>query len=268
MGKIFSAAAVLKVAYAWLIVFPVFSSCNNHTTPRLLRDTVLSARSPLNVVLLSLKGTPPNDWESILKSIQVPVLQWNRLGAEQLNELEVHVNHNRKVWVVVPWSDTKQRSHLFSKLNETVFGLSLVRFVIALRSGERLPYDQFAELSCILVGVNDTAIDVATDGFRNCTQRKALLSPAALFDYNTETSYSVFNNRKLISATEITTTTVNVHTLYTRIPESVLLFDILQSLNATIIPYHFKGDRKGTRPSHIQDSSKGNRSLTVPSGTQ
>ncbi|KAL1422800.1 hypothetical protein MTO96_021772 [Rhipicephalus appendiculatus] len=245
MGKISSAAAVLCVAGAWLVVFPVFSSCSIHTTPQLLRDTVLSARSPLNVVLLSLKGTPPKDWDSILKSVQVPVIQWSRLGAEQLNELKVHVNHSRKVWVVVPWSDIKQRSHLFSKLNKTVFGLSLARFVIALQPGEHLPYGQFSELSCILVGVNDTVIDVAMDGFRNCNQRKALMSPAALFDYNTEASYSVFNNRKLITATEITTTTVNVYRHYTRIPESILLSNTLQSLNATIIPFHFKGTGKG-----------------------
>ncbi|KAL1421441.1 hypothetical protein MTO96_004134 [Rhipicephalus appendiculatus] len=227
------------------MVFPVFLSRSSHTAPQLIRDTVVSARHPLNVVLLSLKGTPLKDWNLILKSVQLPVIEWNRLGKEQLKELWAHVNRNRKVWVVVPWSDMKQRSHLFSKLNETVFTLSLVRFVIALQPGEHLPYDQFAELSCILVGVNDTAIDVATDGFRNCTQRKALLSPAALFDYNSETSYSVFNNRKLITATEITTTTVNVYSRYTRITESILLFNILQSLNATIIPYHFKGSGRG-----------------------
>ncbi|KAH7961123.1 hypothetical protein HPB52_002994 [Rhipicephalus sanguineus] len=217
----------------------------DHHVPRLLRETVVSARHPLNVVLLTLKGTPPKDWNSVLKSVQLPIIQWNRLGAEQLNELKVHVNHNRKVWVVVPWSDMKQRSHLFSKLNEAVFELSLVRFVIALQPGEILPHGQFTELACIVVGVNDTAIDVATDGYRSCTQRKALLSPAALFDYNTDTSYSVFKNRKLITATEITMTSVNVYRRYTRIPESVLLFNILKSLNATILPYHFKGTGRG-----------------------
>ncbi|KAL3192135.1 hypothetical protein MRX96_059335 [Rhipicephalus microplus] len=196
-------------------------------------------------MLLSLKGTPPKDWYSILKSVPVPVIQWNRLGAEQLNELKAHVNHGTKVWVVMPWSDIEQRSHIFSTLNESVFGLSLARFVIALQPGEHLPHDQFAELSCILIGVNDTVIDVATDGYRNCSQRKALLSPAALFDYNTGTSYSVFNTRKLITVTEITLVTVGVHHHYTRIPEAVLLLNILQRLNATIIPYHFKGSGMG-----------------------
>ncbi|KAH8009582.1 hypothetical protein HPB51_018275 [Rhipicephalus microplus] len=218
----------------------VFSSRNNRTTPRLLRDTLLSARRPLNVMLLSLKGTPPKDWYSILKSIQVPVIQWNRLGAEQLNELKAHVNSGTKVWVVMPWSDMEQRSHLFSRLNEFVFGLSLARFVIAIQPGEHLPHEQFAELSCILVGVNDTAIDVATDGYRNCSQRKALLSPAALFDYNTGTSYSVFNTRKLITVTEVTLVTVGVRHHYTRLPEAVLLLNVLQRLNATIIPCHLK----------------------------
>ncbi|KAL1421443.1 hypothetical protein MTO96_004136 [Rhipicephalus appendiculatus] len=245
MGKIFNGAAVPSVAYAWLIVFPVCSSCGNHAIPRLLRDTVLSARSPLNVVLLSLKGTPPEDWHSILKDVELPVIQWNRLGAEQLHELKVHVSHNRKVWVFVPWSDMKQRSNLFTKLNETVFDLSLARFVFALQPDERLPYDQFAELSCIVVGVNDTAIYVATDGFRNCTQRRALLSPDALFGYQNNISHSVFNNRTLIIATEATLTTTNVYIHYTRIPESIVLLNILRSLNATIVAYHFKGTGRG-----------------------
>ncbi|KAH9381684.1 hypothetical protein HPB48_022020 [Haemaphysalis longicornis] len=42
------------------------------------------------------------------------------------------------------------------------------RFVVALEPGERLPYKEFQELSCILVGVNDTAIDEAEDSFRQC----------------------------------------------------------------------------------------------------
>ncbi|KAH8009581.1 hypothetical protein HPB51_018274 [Rhipicephalus microplus] len=196
-------------------------------------------------MLLSLKGTPPKDWYSILKSVQVPVIQWNRLGAELLNEIKAHVNHGTKVWVVTPWSDMKQRNLLFSRLNESVFGLSLARFVIALQPGEHLPHEQFAELSCILVGVNDTAIDVATHGYRNCSQRKALLSPAALFDYNTGTSYSVFNTRKIITVTDVTLVTVGVHHHYSRLPEAVLLLNILQRLNATIIPYHFKGTGMG-----------------------
>ncbi|KAH7971193.1 hypothetical protein HPB49_020164 [Dermacentor silvarum] len=172
-------------------------------------------------------------------------MQWNQLGEQQLNELKVHVNENRRVWVVVPLADMKQQSDLLSKLNETVFGLSLVRFVIALQPDEQLPHDQFTELSCIVVGVKDTTIDVAMDGFRNCIQRKVLPSPDELFHHNSKASYSVFNNRMLITATEITLTTVNVYSRYTRIPESVLLANTLQYLNATIIPYHFKGTGKG-----------------------
>ncbi|KAH9381704.1 hypothetical protein HPB48_010523 [Haemaphysalis longicornis] len=205
-------------------------------------DVALSARHPTRLVLLWLSQRSLKDSLKWVKNIELPVVQWTRLGERELNELRTHVSRNTKVWVLVPSSDRVQRKELFAKLNATVFRLSLVRFVVALESSERLPYEGFPELSCILVAVNDTAIDVAEDSFRHCdTHRRILTSPSELFENHANDSYATFSGKTLTVGTDITLTTTNVSYSYTRIPESDLLMRTLRDLNATVISYHFKG---------------------------
>ncbi|KAH9381685.1 hypothetical protein HPB48_010520 [Haemaphysalis longicornis] len=215
-------------------------------SPHRIQDVALSARHPTRLVLLWLNQSAPIHTPKWTKNLELPVLQWTRLGDRELNELRAHVSQNTKIWVLVPWSEEAQREELFSKLNKTVFGLSLVRFVVALEPGERLPYEEFQELSCILVGVNDTAIDVAEDSFRKCdTNRRILTSPSQLSHIHTNDSYTMFNSKKLIVVTDVTNTNSNVSYSYTMLPEPVLLWETLLKLNATLVPYHFKGIATG-----------------------
>ncbi|KAH9381686.1 hypothetical protein HPB48_011984 [Haemaphysalis longicornis] len=214
--------------------------------PHRIQDVALSARHPTRLVLLWLNQSAPIHTPKWTKNFELPVLQWTRFGDRELNELRAHVSQNTKIWVLVPWSEEAQREELFSKLNKTVFGLSLVRFVVALEPGERLRYEEFQELSCILIGVNDTAIDVAEDSFRKCdTNRRILKSPSQLFHVHVNDSYTMFNGKKLIVGANGTNTNSNVSYSYTMLPESVLLWETLLKLNATLVPYHFKGTGTG-----------------------
>ncbi|KAH9382361.1 hypothetical protein HPB48_007155 [Haemaphysalis longicornis] len=225
-----------------LFILALCFSLPNLISPHRIRAVALSARHPTSLVLLWLKQTAHEHTPKWTKNLELPVLQWTRFGDRELNELRAHVSQNTKIWVLVPWSDKAQKENLFTKLNKTVFGLPLVRFVVALEPGEGLPYEAFQELSCILVGVNDTAIDVAEDSFRKCdTQRRILTSPSHLFDNRASDSGTVFSGKTFIVATDATQTTTNIYNSYMRIPESVLLRSTLSHFNATVTPYHFNG---------------------------
>lgn len=231
---------------AVLLSLVICCNANSGAVSTFLSDITKLPCPPSQFVLLWLGAERPHRALEWMNYLNHPAQQWTVFGEDQLNQLKDYVARNIVVWVLTPESSTKQRKTLTRKLSAVSFHLSLVRFMFLLGQEERLVYEEYPEVACILIGANDTTIDVADNGYSDCVRRKTLTLASDFCKNRANSSYGIFSGEEMVVVTHVTLTSVNITHHYTRAPEATLLLSMLKYFNATIVPYHFVargGDR-------------------------
>ncbi|KAH7971194.1 hypothetical protein HPB49_020165 [Dermacentor silvarum] len=230
-----------------VVLFSLVIRCNANAgaVSTFLSDITKPPCPPSQFVLLWLAAEGPHRAPGWMNYLKHPVQQWTVFGEAQLKELKDYVARNIVVWVLTPASSAKQRKSLTTRLSAASFDLSLVRFMFLLGQEEQLVYEEYPEVACILIGANDTTIDVATNGYSNCVRRKTLTLASDFCNNRANSSYGIFSGIKMVVVTDVTLTSINITHKYTRAPEATLLLSMLKYFNATIVPYHFVGTGRG-----------------------
>ncbi|KAM7306649.1 hypothetical protein ISCGN_010349 [Ixodes scapularis] len=223
------------VTVAIALLTPAASNLTDHED---LILASLESSAGIHIVLLLQELHLPltSSWARFSR-LPFPVQVWNRFGTRETDELVQHSAIDRKVVVLVPSSTDRQRRAILEHLEDKIGKVTLARLLFLLGPGEHLPFDEYPEVSCVLISVNDSAIDVPQDSFRNCLNRRRT-SAETLFSPKLQGRWSKFRDMTITGITHaIDYSSGRVTYDYAKDVPSMTLKEALLHLNVTIQNY-------------------------------
>lgn len=114
--------------------------------------------------------------------------------------------------------------------------LPLVRLLFVIKSGDPIPNDHFGNVSCALIFVNETTIDVPEDSYRNCSKRVAMEADQ-IFRTGKTRGWALLKGKSIIGLKKYVDQTSGNSFAYTSIAYGRALLDSMEHINVTVIPF-------------------------------
>lgn len=228
--------------YALLIVIGLaVLQCTANSSP-LASETLFSVKPQGHlVIVLSLPGRHDTTSMNWITRLTFPVQTWTRFEKEQVEKLKHLTESDTRVTVIIPVSTKDQRKYILKSLGSEIIYLSLVRLLFVLAPGEVLPYQDYPEISCALISLNTTVIDVPKIDFWNCTERSAT-STHRLFAAKRSRLWTSLRNRSFVAGAYVKRTSGETISDTHKDSYSVTLMRCLQNLNVSLLLQAFTAE--------------------------